>query len=203
MIANGKQDTQVGLYNYALGGVEGALGSVIIMHEAGPGGTEAVITRNAEKKKTNYEIKLPKESMGLDALELGTMFGIGMAINDGDEATPGQKGWGGLGAHALVFGKAPQQTALVTLGIGFTGDLRPGTARFEITEVSFDPAGDLTIVWNSLPNRNYAIDLSPDMVAWQELDDGLASAGLVTQTVLDAATVNVSDRLYFRIRLVE
>ncbi|MDB4438058.1 hypothetical protein N9195_00555, partial [bacterium] len=42
----------------------------------------------------------------------------GMAINDGDQATPGQKGWGGLGAHALVFGKSPEQTALVTLGIG-------------------------------------------------------------------------------------
>ena len=42
-------------------------------------------------------------------------FGIGMAINDGDELTPGQKGWGGLGPHAVVFGKTPSETALVTL----------------------------------------------------------------------------------------
>jgi hypothetical protein len=118
MISNDKQDTQVALYNYALGGVEDTLGDVIILHEAGPGGTEAVVTRNSETKRTVYEIKLPKASLGIDSLELGTQFGLGMAINDGDETTPGQKGWGGLGAHALVHGKSPEQTALVTLGIG-------------------------------------------------------------------------------------
>ncbi|MCC7374839.1 MAG: hypothetical protein IT581_09295 [Verrucomicrobiales bacterium] len=121
MIANGAQDSQVALYNYALGGVEGNLGEVIVMHEAGPGGTEAVVTRNATTKRTIYEIKLPKESLALDALTLGTQFGLGMAINDGDEAAPGQQGWGGLGAHALVFGKSPGETALVTLGVGATG----------------------------------------------------------------------------------
>jgi len=124
MIANDKQDTQIALYNYALGGVEGALGGLVTLEEAGPGGTEASVVRNTETKRTIYEIKLPKESMALESLELGTMFGLGMAINDGDETTPGQKGWGGLGAHALVFGKSPEQTALVTLGIGgSSGDI--------------------------------------------------------------------------------
>lgn len=124
MIANDKQDTQIALYNYALGGVEDALGDVIVMHEAGPGGTEAVITRNTETKRTIYEIKLPKESLELDSLDRGTMFGLGMAINDGDEAAgqDGQKGWGGLGAHALVFGKSPAETALVTLNKGVDTD---------------------------------------------------------------------------------
>jgi hypothetical protein len=121
MIASGPQTNQVALYNYALGGIEGALGDVIIMHEAGPGGTEAVVTRNGTTKRTTYEIKLPKESLALASLELGTQFGLGMAINDGDEEAPGQQGWGGLGAHALVFGKSPTETALVTLGIGGTG----------------------------------------------------------------------------------
>ena len=121
MIANADQDEQIALYNYALGGIETALGEVIIMHEAGPGGTEAVVTRNTETKRTIYEIKLPKESLGFDSLALGTQFGLGMAINDGDEDTPGQRGWGGLGAHSIVFGKTPQETALVTLGIGGTG----------------------------------------------------------------------------------
>jgi len=46
MVANATRDTQVALYNYALGGVEGALGTTIVMHEAGPGGTTAVVTRN-------------------------------------------------------------------------------------------------------------------------------------------------------------
>ncbi|MCL4179941.1 MAG: hypothetical protein KJ072_19620, partial [Verrucomicrobia bacterium] len=121
MIADANQATQIALYNYALGGVEGALGEIIVNHEAGPGGTEAVVARNAETKRTTYEIKLPKAALGLTELDLGTQFGLGMAINDGDELTPGQKGWGGLGAHSIVHGKTPIDTALVTLGIGGVG----------------------------------------------------------------------------------
>lgn len=127
MIANAAQSQQVALYNYALGGVEDALGDVIVMHEAGPAtdpacdcATEAVITRNTTTKKTTYEIKLPKAALGLTNLAYGTQFGLGMAINDGDKDTPGQRGWGGLGAHAIVFGKTPGETALVTLGVGGT-----------------------------------------------------------------------------------
>ncbi len=118
MVANAARNNSdtAPLYNYALGGVEGALGEVIIMHERGPGGTEAVVVRDSTAKKTYYEIKLPAASMELTApLTAGTQFGLGMAINDGDEATPGQTGWGGLGAHAVVWGKNAEQTALVTL----------------------------------------------------------------------------------------
>ncbi|MBN8247203.1 MAG: hypothetical protein J0L84_07135, partial [Verrucomicrobia bacterium] len=114
MIASADRTAQVALYNYALGGVEGATGEVIVMHEAGPGGTEAVVTRNATTKKTVYEIKLPKAALDLTALVGETQFGLGMAINDGDELTPGQRGWGGLGAHSIVFGKTPSETALIT-----------------------------------------------------------------------------------------
>ena len=117
MIANPARDAQVALYNYALGGVEGALGTTIINEEvpAGPGGTDAVVSRNSVTHKTTYEIKLPKESLGIDTLAPGVQFGFGMAVNDGDQATPGQAGWGGLGPHALVFGKSPAETAVVTL----------------------------------------------------------------------------------------
>jgi len=46
-----------------------------------------------------------------------------MAINDGDAGAGqnGQKGWGGLGAHSIVFGKTPQETALITLGNASSG----------------------------------------------------------------------------------
>ena len=118
MIANGTRTGQVALYNYALGGVDGAIDSTIIMHEAGPGGTTAVVTRDEATKKTYYEIQLPASSLGLTApLTAGTQFGLGMAINDGDTGPgqAGQKGWGGLGAHSIVFGKTPGETALVTL----------------------------------------------------------------------------------------
>ena len=126
MIANANQDAQVALYNYALGGTDEELGEIIVNHEApaadiGDFLTEAVVKRNTETKRTTYEIKLPKATLGLTSLELGTQFGLGMAINDGDKETPGQKGWGGLGAHSIVFGKTASETALVTLGIGGGG----------------------------------------------------------------------------------
>jgi len=130
MIASADRTQQVALYNYALGGVEGSIGEIIVNHEAGPGGneecacpTEAVVKRDAAAKKTVYEIKLPKKALGLDSLRGGPKFGLGMAINDGDEATPGQRGWGGLGAHAIVFGKTPGETALITLTKG--NDIEP------------------------------------------------------------------------------
>jgi hypothetical protein len=121
MIANAARTARVALYNYALGGVEGALGEVIIQNEEGAGGTTAVITRDGVKKKTYYEIKLPAASMGLTTLTAGTKIGLGMAINDGDELTPGQKGWGGLGCHSIVFGKSPSETALLTLTTNVPG----------------------------------------------------------------------------------
>ena len=136
MIASADRTAQVALYNYALGGIESALGSVIVMHEAGPGGTEAVVSRNITTKRTTYEIKLPKASLGLADLTTGTRFGLGMAINDGDQATPGQRGWGGLGAHSIVFGKTPSQTALMTLAappLPPTNDIEPGKEYYTVT----------------------------------------------------------------------
>jgi len=115
MIANPDRDAQVALYNYALGGIEGALSGTIIDHEAGLGGTDAVVSRNAAAHQTIYEIRLPKESLAIDNLTSGVQFGLGVAVNDGDEATPGQRGWSGLGPHAVVFGKTPAETALFTL----------------------------------------------------------------------------------------
>ena len=143
MIANFDRSVEVSLVNYALGGEEGALGEVIINHESGAvldpaAETSAVVTRNAATKKTIYEIKLPAAALGLTApLKAGTKFGLGMAINDGDELTPGQKGWGGLGAHSIVFGKTPGETALVTLSTNTPGSdriffsaINPGISSF-------------------------------------------------------------------------
>lgn len=122
MIANGTRTAEVGLFNYALGGVEDALGEVIVQHERGPTGTDAVVTRDSATKKTTYEIKFPATALGLQApLKAGTKVGLGMAINDGDELTPGQKGWGGLGAHSIVFGKTPSETAQLTLSTNIPG----------------------------------------------------------------------------------
>jgi hypothetical protein len=133
MIADAARTNIVALYNYALGGVEDALGSVIVEHERGPACiadgtclTEAVVTRNTNTHKTTYEIKLPKAALGLTTLKGGPQFGLGMAINDGDAGAGqnGQKGWGGLGAHSIVFMKTPQETALISLAKG--NDIEPG-----------------------------------------------------------------------------
>lgn len=116
MIANQARDTIVALYNYALGDVEGAIDSIIVMNESGPGGTQAVFSRDAANKTTYYEIRMPTGFLGLTKLIPETKFGLGLAINDGDKLTPGQRGWSGLGAHSIVYGKSSSETALLTLG---------------------------------------------------------------------------------------
>ena len=52
---------------------------------------------------------------GAAVLLPGDQYGIGMTFNDGDEDSPGQKGWVGLGTHSIVFGKTPTETALFFL----------------------------------------------------------------------------------------
>jgi len=42
-------------------------------------------------------------------------------VQYGQAGQEGQKGWGGLGAHSIVFGKTPSETALVTLGTTVSG----------------------------------------------------------------------------------
>ena len=132
MIANADRDSQVALYNFALGGAEadadffpicgpdlGEDGLCIVQEEAGPGGgpdhVNAAIVRS--DGITSYEIRLSASALGFenDALEFGNQIGFGVAINDGDFDSPGQSGWGGLGAHAIVFGKSPSETAVLVL----------------------------------------------------------------------------------------
>src|SRR5688572_27784806 len=132
MIASADRTTEFALYNYALGGTEEALGDEIVQHERGGAAnpdcnceTTAVIRRDTVNNKTIYEIKLPRAAVGLTSLKGGPQFGLGMAINDGDAGPgqAGQKGWGGLGAHAIVFGKTPSETAQITLAKG--NDIEP------------------------------------------------------------------------------
>ena len=202
MIANANQDTQIALYNYALGGTESEIGDIIVNHEAGPAAaagatpTEAVVKRNTETKTTTYEIKLPKETLGFDTLELGTQFGLGMAINDGDEETPGQKGWGGLGVHSIVHGKDPDQTALVTLGIGGASDrifisavnVSINSFSFRVTNLGesiVDPdSAKLTINGSEVPLTSSANSNSFDFIYTTE--------NFEPNTVIDY-TIEVSD----------
>ncbi|MCB1099502.1 MAG: hypothetical protein KDN22_28280, partial [Verrucomicrobiae bacterium] len=120
MVADGDRASQVALVNVALLGIEedepAGEDFFAVHNEAAPEGTEVFIVRDTVAKTTTYEIRLPLEVVGLDALEEGVTLGIGFAINDGDLDSPGQSGWGGWGAHAVVGGKTPSETGLVTLG---------------------------------------------------------------------------------------
>ena len=113
VFANAAQDTVTHLYNYALS--DG--GDIVIHNEKGPGGTELAVTRDEDTTTTSYEIKVPAESLGLDAFELDMQIGIGLCINDGDtdDGQGGQKGWSGWGPYAAVYGKTASATGLVTL----------------------------------------------------------------------------------------
>jgi hypothetical protein len=130
---SGAQGTGFFLYNFALGGTEDALddpsATIVELETPAPNAVadtdvQAVVTRDTVAKKTYYEIRMSATALGLPAgsLAAGTKFGLGMAINDGDQDVPGQGGWGGLGAHAIVFQKTPSETALVTLS-----DQTPGS----------------------------------------------------------------------------
>ncbi len=131
------------LYNYALGGIEDDHAGfendpplfpdeLVVGHERGivdfisdldyllfndDGEPNVAIMRDTVGLTTTYEIFLGTEALGLEVEEMaeGTQLGLAMAINDGDELDPGQKGWVGLGAHSIVFGKTASEAALLTL----------------------------------------------------------------------------------------
>ena len=118
-IADEERLGRVGLHNLALPAedpVDEPIEDFVIHNEGSLEGTEVFITRDSDAKTTTYEILLPLEVVGVDELVEGVKFGLGFAINDGDEDTPGQKGWSGWGPHSVVFGKSPEETGLVTLG---------------------------------------------------------------------------------------
>jgi hypothetical protein len=79
---------------------------------------------------------------------------------------------------------------------------RAGSGRiFQITDIGKSPA-ELTLTWNSLPGKEYAVEWIQDLssTVWTELDDGVASEGESTSfTDDDAGRVGASDG-YYRVR---
>ena len=121
-LTNPERDTVTHLYNYAIkagyesgkvykGGDAGAIAD----KERGPGNYTVAMVRNDDTKKTIYEALFTPDSFGFAQFEVGQQFGFGVCVNDGDNDTPGQKGWSGWGPHMIVFGKTAPDAALVTL----------------------------------------------------------------------------------------
>lgn len=144
------------LYNFALGGTDDTLDpdpefqdlvkNVERTFSFAPGDVEEIvdvaIARDIEAQQTTYEIFLGVDAMGTLDWEEGVQFGVGMAINDGDLDTPGQTGWVGLGAHAIVFGKSPSEVALLTLG-GDAPDVPVGPVCDPDTQGDLDGNGSV------------------------------------------------------------
>ena len=115
-IANADRNVNVALYNYALTGAGDATTDPIIHHEKRPeGGPDTTVAITRSGTTTTYEVCFPKAALGIGELSDGVQLGVGFTVNDGDEAHPGQTGWGGWGPHSVVHGKSADQTGLVTL----------------------------------------------------------------------------------------
>jgi len=66
-------------------------------------GTGVVSAIKRDSNKTTYELQFPKLSD----------FRLAFCVNDGDFATPGQRGWSGFHPYGLVFGGAVTNSAVI------------------------------------------------------------------------------------------
>lgn len=137
VFADADQANVTYLYNYAL---NNAQDNILIGNEQAEGDgltpDDVAIVRNDDEKVTVYEAKYAPEILGVSAFEADMKIGIGVCVNDGDIDTPGQKGWGGWGPHAAVFGKNGDKTGLVTLS--------------SMTPTAVDAVNKLSTTWGEI-----------------------------------------------------
>ena len=58
----------------------------------------------------------------------------------------------------------------------------------------------VTFSWTSVETGVYGVDLSPDLQAWEEVDDGVSSEGEITSFSVSAGN---SAEIYYRVRQLE
>jgi len=74
---------------------------------------------------------------------------------------------------------------------------RIGTgALFQITEINRSTESAATIFWTSRPGATYAVEFSPDLQRWLELDDGVDSEGEITSFTDEVNAPNASEGYY-------
>jgi len=139
VFADADQTTVTHLYNFALNDSQD---SILIGNEQSEGDgltpDDVAIVRDDSAKVTFYEAKFAPEILGFTGYEAGMKVAVGICVNDGDVDTPGQKGWGGWGPHAAVFGKSPEKTGLVTLS--------------STSPTAVDAEDKLTTTWGEIKN---------------------------------------------------
>lgn len=102
-------------------------------------GDDFAVSRDEGAKKTYYEFRFVPAHFGLEiSLTAGLEIGLGICVNDGDQAAGqnGQKGWDGWYPHAVVYGKNPEKTGLVILS---SNNATP-----------VEPADKLTTTWSTI-----------------------------------------------------
>lgn len=70
------------------------------------GSSEVVSAIQRNSNKTTYELQFPKPELG--------DFRLAFCVNDGDFASPGQRGWSGFHPYGIVFGGAATNSAKVS-----------------------------------------------------------------------------------------
>jgi hypothetical protein len=73
------------------------------------------------------------------------------------------------------------------------------SAPLRITRVTRDADGQMNIVFNSVADSEYAIDISTDMSEWQELTDGLVGEAETT-TYTHTSPDRAARTLFYRVR---
>ncbi|MDA0810830.1 MAG: hypothetical protein O3C21_00340 [Verrucomicrobia bacterium] len=83
----------------------------------------------------------------------------------------------------------------LALGPDTIGEASP----FEIVSAAYDAgAGTVELLWNSVAGRTYAVDASPDLSAWTEIDDSIVGAGETT-SYQDTPPAGTQER-YYRVK---
>jgi hypothetical protein len=81
-------------------------------------------------------------------------------------------------------------------------DVTVGSEAFAITKAVYDEAtGAVDITWNSVPGRTYAIDVSPNLSNWTEVDDGIVATDTST-TFRDTPPAATRVR-YYRVKDID
>jgi len=78
-----------------------------------------------------------------------------------------------------------------------TGAGPPAPESFEITDVERMDDGMVTLSWTSVEGVSYAVESSANLRVWDELDDGVPSAGDITSFTTPASEARET---YFRVR---
>jgi len=76
------------------------------------------------------------------------------------------------------------------------------SAPLRITRVTRDADGQMNIVFNSMADSEYAIDISTDMSEWQELTDGLVGEAETT-TYTHTSPDRAARTLFYRVRQLD